>query len=45
MAHFVNKLEFNYQKYQSNGSVRDDNYNSKLLFTMKDFVSLGTYFQ
>ena len=42
MAHFVNKLDFNDQKYQSNESVRDDNYKSKLLFIMKDFVSFGT---
>ena len=42
MIHFVNKLEFNDQKYQSNGSVRDDNYRIKLLFTIEKLVSFGT---
>ena len=42
MIHFVNKLEFNDQKYQSNGSVRDDNYRIKLLFTIEEFVSFVT---
>ena len=45
MVNFVNKLELSDQKYQTNGNVRDENYNRKLLFPMKDFVAFGTYFQ
>ena len=42
MVDFVNKLELSDQKYQTNGNLRDENYNGKLLFFMKDFVSIGT---
>ena len=42
MVDSVNKLELSDQKYQTNGNVRDENYNRKLLFPMKDFASFGT---
>ena len=42
MVNFVNKLEFNVHKYESNETIRDDNYKGWFLFTMKDFVSFGT---
>ena len=42
MVDFMNKLEFIYQKYQTNVNGRDENYNGKFLFSMKDFVSFGT---
>ena len=42
MVGFVNKLELSDQKYQTNGNLRDENYKGKFLFSMKDFVSLGT---
>ena len=42
MIYFVNKLEFNYNKYQSNGTVQEENYKAKFLFTMNEFVSFGT---
>ena len=42
MVYFVNKIELSGQKYNTNGNVRDENYNGKFLFTMKDFVSFGT---
>ena len=35
MVGFFNKLELSYQKYQTNGTLRDDNYKGKLLFPMK----------
>ena len=43
MVDFVNKLELNYQKYKTNGTVRDESYKGKFSFPMKDFVSFGTY--
>ena len=45
MVGFVNKLKLSDQKYHTNGNVRDENYNEKLLFPMKDFVPFVTYFQ
>ena len=45
MVDFVNKLESSDQKYQTNGNVRDENYNGKFLFTIKGVVSFSTYFQ
>ena len=42
MVDFVNKIEVSDQKYQTNGNVRDENYNVKFLFNMKDFVSFST---
>ena len=39
MVYFLNKLELSYQKYRTNGNVRDNNYKGKLLFAIKDFVS------
>ena len=41
MVDFVNKPELSDQKYQTNGNLRDKNYNGKFLFTMKEFVSFG----
>ena len=38
MMNFVNKLYLSYQKYKTNGNVRDENYKGELLFPMKDFV-------
>ena len=37
MVYFVNKLELSYQIYQTNGNVRDENYNGKSLFPINDF--------
>ena len=45
MVDFVNKLELIDQKYQTNGNVRDENYNGKFLFTMNYFFSFGTDLQ
>ena len=45
MVDFVNRLEFSDKKYKTDGTVRDENYNKKLLFTMKYFVLFGTDFQ
>ena len=42
MVDFMNKLEFIHQKYQTNVNGRDENYNGKFLFPMKEFVSFGT---
>ena len=42
MVNFLNKLELIDQKYQTNGNVRDGNYNGNFLFPMRDFVSFGT---
>ena len=39
MVDFVNKLELSGQKYQTNGNVKDENYNGNFLFLMKEFVS------
>ena len=43
MVDFVNKLELNDKKYQTNGNVRDENYNGKFLFPMKELVFLFYY--
>ena len=40
-----NKLELSDKKIQTNGYLRDESYKGKLLFTMKYFVSFGTYCQ
>ena len=42
MVDSVNKLQFDDQKYQTNGTVRDESYKGNLLFPMKDFVSFKT---
>ena len=42
MVDFLIKIELSDQKYQNNGSVRDENYKGNLLFSMKYFVSFGT---
>ena len=42
MVGFVNKLEFNGWKYQTNGTILDESYKKKLLFPIKDLVSFGT---
>ena len=42
MVYFVNRREFNYQKYQTNRTVIDENYKGNLLFSMKDFVLFVT---
>ena len=42
MVEFINKLELNDKKYQTNGTVRDKNYKRKFLFTLKNLVSFGT---
>ena len=41
MIEFVNKLDFNYRKYQTNGTSREESYKDKFLFPMKEFVSFG----
>ena len=35
---FLNNLELSDQKYETNENVRNENYNEKFLFPMKDFV-------
>ena len=45
MLGFVNKIEFIYHEFQTNGTVRDESYNVKLLFPMKDFLSFVTDLQ
>ena len=45
MISFVNILDFNHQKYQTNGTVGDENYKGKLLFPMGDLVAFGKYLQ
>ena len=45
MFYFVNKLELSDKKYQTNGTIRYDNYKGKFLFPMKDFVAFETHFQ
>ena len=39
---FLNKLDYNYNKYQPNITVKGDVYKVKLLFPLKNFVSFGT---
>ena len=41
----MNTIELTNQKYQTNGTLKDENYKGKLLFFMKKFVSFGTYRQ
>ena len=41
MVSFVNKLKFNDNTYQTNGTLRDEGYQRKFLFTMTDLVSFG----
>ena len=45
MMNFVNKLELDDHKYQTDGNVGDENYKGKFLFPMKYFVSFVTDFQ
>ena len=45
MVDFANKLELSDQKYQTDGTVRDESYKVKWLFPMKHFVSFVTYCQ
>ena len=45
MVDFVDKLELSDQKYQTNGNVRNENYNGNLLFSMNNFVPFGTDYQ
>ena len=42
MVDFMNKLDINDEKHQSNGNVRDNNYKSRLLFPIKYFVLFRT---
>ena len=39
MIEFVNKLELNYHRYQTNITVRGENYKGKFIFSMMGFVS------
>ena len=41
----ISKLKLSDPKHQTNENIRDDDYNGKFLFPMKDFVSFGTYHQ
>ena len=43
MMNFVSTFELNNQKYQTNETLRYDNYKGKLLFIMTDFLSFVTY--
>ena len=45
MVYYVDKLDFNYQKYQTNGTVKYEVYKEKFLFTMKEFMLFGKYHQ
>ena len=45
MVDVVNKPELSDQKYQTNGNIKDENYNGKFLFTMKKILSFGTNYQ
>ena len=45
MVHFLNKLKLNDYKYQTNGAFKEKIYKGGFLFTMKYFVSFGTYCQ
>ena len=42
MVHVFSKIEFNDNKYKTDGTVRDENYKGRLLFPMKESVSFGT---
>ena len=44
MIYFSDISELNDHKYKKNGTVRDENYKGNFLFTMKEFLSFGTYF-
>ena len=39
MVDFINKIDHNDQKDQTNETIIDDHYKSNFLFTMKEFVS------
>ena len=39
---FFYRLDFKYQKYQSCGTIIEESYKGKLLFTTKEFLSFGT---
>ena len=45
MVDFVDTLYLSVQVYQTNGTVRDENYKGKLYFTIKYFVSFGKDYQ
>ena len=45
IVNFVNIIQFSDQKYKTNGTVRYEKYKGKFLFTMKGFLSFGTYLQ
>ena len=45
MVGFVNKLEFNNQKYQNSEIVRDESYKRNFLFFMKKCVPFVAYIQ
>ena len=40
---FMNKLELNDRNYRTNGNIRDKNCKGTFLFTIKRFVSFGSY--
>ena len=40
---FMHKLELSDQKYKTIGNVRDENYNERFLYLMKNFLSFVTY--
>ena len=42
---FFNKIHSNDQKHQTNGTVIYDSYKGNILFTMKNYMSFGTYHQ
>ena len=41
MVDFMNTLDLNDQKYETNGNVRDENHNEKFLLTMEDVLSFN----
>ena len=41
MTDFFNTLELNYHKYQSNGTVIEENYKGRILFIIQGFFSFG----
>ena len=43
MIELFDILQLKYQKHETNGIVIDENHNIEFLFTMKIFVSFGTY--
>ena len=42
MVYLMIKLCLSVKNYWTNENIRNKNYNGKILFSMKDFVSLGT---